>query len=228
MSNGENTKGLSALAGAGNPATSKVESPKQEPTTEPQEQDEPQFITRAEALKMIQQEATRISQSLTDKASARIQKEIDRLQKAGIEATPEQVRALVQAEADQQEEPARRQPTQARQQEGPPHPAIALAESRMKRAGIDPDNLTQDDPDFSMIDFEALNSDDDTTFLNSVDGFIAANKARKGSPARLPMAGNRTGGGSEAALVQELDRLVKESPSKNAKRIAEIGRQLKK
>lgn len=220
----DNAKGLSALAGAGNPATSQVESPKQEPTTEPQEQEETQFITRAQALKMIQEEATRISQSLTDKATARVQKEISRLQKAGIQATPEQVRALVQEETENaQEEPTRKQTTQARQQDGPPHAAIVIAENRMKRAGIDPETLTQDDPDFSKINFQALNTDDDDTFLNSVNEFIAANKARRGSQARLPMAGNRTGGGTEAALVEEMNRLIAESPSKNAKRISEIG-----
>lgn len=219
----DNTKGLSALAGAGNPATSQVESPKQEPTTEPPEQVKPEFITRAEALAMLEERDKRLRQSLTDR-DKRIQTELDRLDKAGIKATPEQVQALVQAEPDPiPAQPSRRQTSQPEPRGSEIHPAISIAENRMKRAGIDPETLTQDDPDFSKINFQALNTDDDDTFLNSVNEFIAANKARRGSQARLPMAGNRTGGGTEAALVEEMNRLIAESPSKNAKRISEIG-----
>lgn len=77
-----------------------------------------EFVTRAD-LEAARQELFRQVQSLTGKSEARVQKELQRLHAAGIQATPDQIQKLMEQEPSEpsqpQGQPAAAQPAQVEQ-----------------------------------------------------------------------------------------------------------------
>lgn len=192
----DTTKGGFQIDQAGQPVTpSPAPAAEQAPiSTEGSTESTPQYVTRDEALKMAKEaasEAIRQAQSLSDKSTARIMKEIERLSKAGITATPEQVQKMIATEESQQEVSA--QPAvQQTNQEQPSDPVVRKAVKIMQEALGK--NIEQDAPEQKLINKE---TDDPEVFLASVREATAAYKERAaniGNPARMPTTA--TGGGN--------------------------------
>jgi hypothetical protein len=195
------------LGQAGQPVT-----PSPVPAAEPAQvnqvegstENQPQFVTREEALQLAQQAAAEVlkqAQSLTDKSQARVMKEIDRLSKAGITATPEQVKQMVAAEEQsQQQEVPGNQAVQPEPQGLPADPVVRKAIQIMQDEGGG--QITKDEPEFNMIDQK---TDDPEVFLASVHAAAKAKAERTksiGNPARMPVTAS--GGGTHVPNYQNM------------------------
>lgn len=154
----------------------------------------PQYVTKSEALQMAKDaanEAVRQAQSLTDKSQARIIREVERLTKNGIQATPEQVQKMIAAEEQSaQSQTGAISGQQAAQpaQEMPTDPMVRKAVNIMQEeAG---GAIPQDAPEFKLIDSV---TDDPEVFLKSVHDASQAYAKRTGNlgnPARIPSLSN--------------------------------------
>lgn len=153
------------------------------------------------------QDALHKSQSHTDKTAARITKELTRLQQAGIQATPEQVQALIDQEAGSAQpsqpapaapvSPPAAAPAQAQTQAQPApgseqDPVTAAAVAIMQEAGI---QVEEADPEFAMVDTKTDNAG---KFLASVNKAVQAKRERiqRDPAARIPSLGGGSGAGS--------------------------------
>jgi len=171
------------------------------------------YVTKEEVTRMLTDLERRQKQSLKDVVSNRVIQEMQRLQAAGISATPEQVAQLVakQEEAGKQEtgkpspaEAAPASPAQGgSQSQAPQDPIESQVRSWMREDGIqetqanpllmevyriqarEGTRLTDDDPEAKEIKTEGTMLD----ILLSVREAVLKKKARvgkEGSPARLP------------------------------------------
>lgn len=190
--------------------------------------DEKQYVTKSELDAAITR-IEKLAQSMTGKAEARIQKQLEALQAAGIQATPEQVAKLVQSAEDasqqSQTQPSKSAPAQAKQEGGELDPVSQIAMGILAKAGIDPKSVGVNDPDAGVINTQAETEEE---YIASVRAYVKAKAERKGSPARLPNlgSGQGAGGGSKAALTSELTNLLQHPSQQNIKRIGELRRQL--
>lgn len=180
-----------ALPGqAGQPATS---SPQNAETPSANAAENPggettQYVTKNEAQQLAKDaaaDAVRQMQSLSDKAQAKIEKQINSLKAVGITATPEQVRKMVATEEANESAGEISNPGAAQQQamEPPLDPVVRKAFMIMEEAGV---KVTAEDPEFSLIDSK---TEDPEVFLDSVRAATNKMAARlnvKGSPARMP------------------------------------------
>lgn len=200
--------------------------------TQAQTGTEPKYVTKAELDAAIA-EVKRLSQSLTGKAENRIQKQMNELRAAGIQATTEQVQALVdnaerETAAQAQAQHSQAASAQAQQGTSKQDPLVTIAAGILTSAGIDPSTV-DDDPDKGLIKTNAQTPEE---FLASVRAFanrVNERKQSEGSPARLPnlTGGGGAHGGGEAAIVSEMENLLKH-PSQNRQRIKELNTQLQK
>lgn len=145
----------------------------------------PQYVTKAEAQGMVQ-EALRQAQSMTDKSKAQVMNEVERLTKAGITATPEQVQKMISAEEANQSQQVNSQQQQAAQpaaQENQPlDPVVRKALKIQDELGV---KLDPDDPEMQLV----VQTDDPEEFLNSVRAAVNKKSERvkaSGNPGRIP------------------------------------------
>lgn len=182
-----------------------------------------EFVTKAD-LEAWKQDLLRTVQSSDGKLEARINKKLADLKAAGIAATPEQAKALVDAEdlkpnsqqqGVQQGQPAQVAPAGNQQVD----PQIAKAATWMREDGISTPNevtaeayqmmaqadtrITADDPEYKNI--KGSNAYE---FLQSVAKAIADKKARQGnSAANVPSLSSGTPSGTIPLNVSGLDVL---------------------
>jgi len=153
---------------------------------------QPQFVTRQEAEQMVEKVVRQV-QSKMDSTSAAISKEVQRLAQAGITATPEQAKAIVEArEAESLPAAISGQPAAPQVPEVVADPVIRKSLKIMEEtAGM---RITPDLPEYSLIDAQ---TDDPEVFLESVRKASNAFKERNANlsnPARMPSLS--TGGAS--------------------------------
>lgn len=177
-------------------------------------QPEAKYLTQQEAQKLIDDALKRQKQSFSDTLSDRVKKEWDRLQTAGIQATPEQVAQLVNSEPEGKEIP-QQSPVQQLASQPPAQgdgsqtldPVETQAIAWMKEDGVESDpllleaykiqaeegvHITDEDPEARKITrgknlFETM---------QSIHAAVLEKKerlARQGSPARMP---SLAGGGA--------------------------------
>lgn len=146
---------------------------------------QPQFVTKQEAEQMVKaatEQVARQVQSKMDSTSAAISKEVQRLAQAGITATPEQAKAIVEArEAESFQAPISGQPAAPQVPEVVADPVIRKSLKIMGEVG-----LTNDQEEFKLIDQE---TDDPEVFLESVrkaSKAFAERNANLSNPARVP------------------------------------------
>lgn len=195
------------------------------------EQEQTTF-TRAEVLQMVKdvlkEELPRLSQSMSDKTAAKVAREVSRLQRAGISVTPEQVATLVKdEEADasptantSKQTPA---PVQSDGEKEQPNPVVLVGLGLISKAGLDVER------DFSEEEKAYFaEAEDEVEFITRIKQTIAEKQERRGSPSRVPgnMSGSNAKPGSQAAILQELNTLLK-NPMGNAARIRELKGQIK-
>ena len=188
------------------------------------------YVTKAE-LEAAIAEVKRMTQSMTGKAEARISKQMEALQKHGIQATPQQVADLLaDAEQETAQQPQAQPPkAQAAQPDGDTGDEVnAKALAIFEAAGIDPATVTENDEDFALIEKNAETAEE---YLASIYKFTRAKKARmdaaKGAPSRIPtLPGAANAAGGKTAVLQELNTLLKNPGPQNIQRIHELRLQL--
>jgi hypothetical protein len=149
---------------------------------------EPQYLTRDEALRMIQ-EATKQAQSLVDKSSARIESKIAEVRAQVGTLTPEQETNLRTKLANEAAAPtqspapnAQAQPGQAAPASEATNPALDAAFELMTKKGI---VINDDDPELKLIDTANPTAE-------QVEKAISAKVARLSNtadPTRAPLGG---------------------------------------
>lgn len=178
-------------------------------------QPEEKYLTQQEAQKLIDEALKRQKQSFSDTLSDRVKKEIDRLKKAGIQATPEQVAQLMNSEPEGNgnlQQSANLQPTSQTLAQGNGSQALDLVETQalawMKEDGVEDNpilleaykvqasvgtHVLDDDLEAKMI----VKGKNLLETMQSIQAAALAKKERlskHGSPARMPSLSS--GGGS--------------------------------
>lgn len=195
----------------------------QEVPEQEQEQQQPQYLTLKEAQRLLEEqkdEVLRQTQSLTDKASSRLDKKLrDELKKindvislqkeAGIPITPEQENAMRQKVYDkalqqfgEEEEPtttAQEQPVDPRQMAEMAAAAVVsgMANDIYKEAGV---TVKDNDPEAEMVDHSSP-----TAFLNSLRAAVEKKKQRvqTAPEARITTLGKGQSTNLEAQYLDE-------------------------
>lgn len=180
----------SAAGASGQPVTAA-------PAGQPAEQaQQPQYLTKDEALKLMQDIATKTAQSFVDKSSSRIEQKIADIRAQVGTLTPDQeanLRAtLAKSEAQTPQSPAAdapAQPAQAAQASPDNDPKLDAAWAMMKAANV---AIEANDPEFKTININA----DPVEFFAQVQQAINAKAARLSSKenpnARTPLGGVTT------------------------------------
>jgi hypothetical protein len=163
-----------------------------------QQQVSQQFVTveqvesiASRAAENAYQKALQSAQSMQDKASDRVRKEVEqRFAAAGINATPEQVQKYIDSQ-QQQSQQAASQASNAQLGQTVSQPAndpvVNKALQIAQEKGV---TFEKDDPEMEMID---KSTDDPEVFLASVRKAADAKAVRVGSvgnPARMPVTTN--------------------------------------
>lgn len=192
-----------------------------------QAQGQPQFVSRDEFNRVLQEQERRI-QGLVDKNVSRLDKRVkeavddvtklvDLGKSTGLQFTDEQIaqlkdravhQALMTGDPAPSNQPAQPQAAQPNAQQV--DSVTATAQMMMKKANI---FIEKDDPELTMVD---NTTDEPDVFLNSVRKAIEAKKQRTsrqvGNPAAMP--GEMGTGGGSSNLTQQYLREIKEARGK--------------
>lgn len=188
-------------------------------------------LTRAEVLQIVRDELPRMSQSVSDKTVAKVQKMMQTLQKQGVTATADQVAAVVAEMGDaptSNPEPSKRTPApvQSDGAQEQPHPLVMAANQLIAKAGLDVErDFTDEEKTFFQ---EAVDEDD---FYTRVKEAVKVKADKRGSPSRVPgisSGSSTTRTGAKGALTDELNDLLKHPTTQNMVRIREVRELLKK
>jgi hypothetical protein len=182
-----------------------------QPGAQPQQPEPP--LTRAELNQLLDERDRRNRQSVGDQLDARVQRMMAQLQSAGIQATPQQVQAMIDSQP-QQGQPQQPSAAQAASPNGPsgtaqpgggepqPHPAIQRLSQLMQGLGVQVDEQSTPDEWKQLADLELAHRNDPEGFAEAAKPIILAiyqqmqsAKQKAGSPARTPGA---IGGGSHS------------------------------
>jgi hypothetical protein len=187
------------------PASDSQPNPSQ--TTGEQQQE---HLTEEKIRLIARQEARRASQSLTDKAEARIQEKLDAMKQSGVEPTPEQEEKLRSTVAQQITEEERSnggaapQPTPA---QGPVDPRVKIALEAMTEEGV---QVMDGDPELPAL-LEVLNNPGVKPYqiVKATQKAIEAKRERTTLQAstahlRTPAGGGESSSGTPAASAHDL------------------------
>lgn len=196
---------------------------------------QPQYVSRDEFNRVLQEQERKF-QGFVDKNVSRLDKRVkeavDEVAKlvelgksTGLQFTEEQIaqlkdRAVHQALMTGDELPSGQSeaPRAAQAQAPQVDPVTVTAQLMMQKAGV---ILEKDDPELSLVDDQ---TDDPSTFLESVRHAIEAKKQRTSRPAGSPAAtpGAVATGSAPANLIQQYQREMLENRGKGMRVANEI------
>ena len=221
-----------------------------EPTSE--QQPKPDYLTREQfqsevdgtVRKIVDDLLGRYSQSFADKFTNRLKGNIEAEQKrtktlidmqraSGQAISEEQEKALLQQVALNElvklrtTEPNSEPPAP----DNPPAKNDGSDESVIKTSyailqGIGVSDITEDEPEYKMLDFAALQRDDEAAWYKSITAAGMAKKARDSKPARtLPSSGGTPPGNDADIIAAKLEKL-RTDPLRNKEEIEKLLKEL--
>ena len=190
-----------------------------EPQSEQTNVQQPEYLTKQEAVNLVNELAAKqfqALQSMQAKQENRVKDEVEKrlqvLTAAGLTPTPEQAARIQDATRQQFAEMDEANTAIANQgdaqapmmQQQAIHPVIATANEIMRKAGV---TINDNDPELKLID---QNTDDELTFLNSVQSAVIAKAKRLADarqkqfdPAKTPGA---LGAGDQSNLMAQYQK----------------------